>query len=711
MSRIVSTISATNFAGYNPERRSHVGLAALAHIVQDRPGSVASSIIGALNNSPQTQLKKLRSWASLRNNVSFMGKTYEAINRNPYVQPTSGGTNVLLPEDDPNYIPMAYPIVLPANLEWQWLDTKHRPSAAISWSADFNESSYTAKRIETGSTGVLAVRGPAIWTFWAVDYWVRNIGAALANQEKTWKASFNPETGIINMISESNWSWSINPGIDLNAEYLYMITALKSMYQYRIGSGDLLMEQIAAQVINNQDYGYYPFIPTLVNSIPVTDVSPDLFRQSKKAFKKLSGSSLASLMDQINESADTNNIDLGSIILGVQASSPKRFTREYIYRYCQGLRSRAGNPTGAFTVKIGNDTPYPGAWASESGYGLIFDHMLETSGTGLRTSGSEVGSLVWEVIGNEAKLHWQVSADEWRTMSIKKALGQLTGLPGANGQVALWEVVNSPGDSPFIFPLHEPTLNSMSKLDAIEVSQEAMNLIVGSYTLINTSSLLGGILFFVAGVLLVAFPPSAAGVGLLGTNAAVGAAIGLAGTAAAIAGLVINAVAALIVLKIISKASVAVFGEKIGAIIGAVVGFAAVTVGTGLMNGQSMSSIWSSMGSAQNIMALTNSVGSGISGYVSAAIAELNAEMQDMSATFESKTTELEKAYAEEFGYGSRVLDPMSLTGSVSGNFMETPSIFLTRTLLTGSDIAEISLGMIDSFTDLTLTSELPGTA
>ena len=713
MSRIVSSISAANFAGYNPKRRSHVGLAALAHVVQDRPGSLATAIVGAINNSPKTQLQKFRKWANSRENVSFMGKTYEAINRTPYIQPTSGGSNVLLPEDDPNYIPLMYPIRLPAALEWQWLDEWYKPRANIGWSSDFNQTSYTAKRAEAGSTGVLVRRGPPVWTFWAVEYWNRRIGPKPGDRDKTWKGSFNPTTGVINMVSEGNWNWSFNPGIDLNGEYLYMTTAKSDMYQYRIGSGDSIMEQVAAAIPAETDFGYYPFIPTTVNSIPVEQGCEELFKQSKKAFKKASGSSFSKLLDQMNESSESSSIDLGMITLGVQASSPKNVMKEYIFRYCQGLRQRAGNPTGAFTVKIGNDTPYLGAWVSESGYGMVFDHMLETSGTGLRTPDSVIKSLVWEVTGDIAKLHWQVSANEWRTISIKKAICQLTGLPGANtgGQAALWQVVNNLGDVPFIFPLHEPTLDTMPKLDAIEVCQEAMNILVGSYTLINTSSLLGGILFFIAGVLLVAFPPSAAGIGLLGTNAAVGAAIGLAGTAAAIAGLVINAVAALIVLKIISKASVAVFGEKIGAIIGAVVGFAAVTVGTGLMNGQSMSSIWSSMGSAQNIMALTNSVGSGISGYVSAAIAELNAEMQDMSATFESKTTELEKAYAEEFGYGSRVLDPMSLTGSVSGNFMETPSVFLTRTLLTGSDIAEISLGMIDSFTDLTLTSELPGTA
>lgn len=709
MSRIVSSISATNFAGYDSKRHSYVKLAALAHVLQDRSGGIGSSITGALNNSPYTQLKKMRDWASIRANTSHLGQVYEAINSTPYIQPTSGGPNVLLPEDDPNYIPLAYPIRLPAAVEWLWLDQWYKPRANIGWSSDFNQASYTSRRQDAKSTGVMAFRGPPVWTFWAVEYWWRRAGTKPKDREKTWTASFDEATGVINMVSLGAWNWSFNPGIDLNAEYLYLTTAKTDMYFYKIGSGDPIMEQVAAALGPQEDSGYYPMIPTVINNHSVSKNSPHLLKQAEKVFKKASGTKLSKLLDEIEGNSDVGNIDLSMVFMGVTANSTKRFSREYIYRYCQGLRERAGNPNGAFTVKIGNDTPYPGGWASESGYGIVCNYMRETVGTGLRTPGSVVKSLVWEIVGEEAKLHWQVSANEWRTMAISRAIAQLTGLPGATGQVALWHVINNQGDCAFIFPLHEPTLKTMSRVDAIEVSQEAMNLLVGAYTLIDTSSLLGGILFFVVGLLLVAFPPSAAGIGLLGSNAAVGASIGLVGSAAAIAGAVINAVAALIVIKIISKASVLVFGDKIGAIIGAVVGFAAVTVGTGLMNGQNMSAIWSSMGSAQNIMALTNSVGSGMSGYISAAIQDLQLEMKAQSEFYDAEFQKIQKNYADEFGYGNRVIDPMSLTSAVSGNYMETSQEFLTRTLLTGSDIADISLGMIGSFTDLTISSALPG--
>jgi hypothetical protein len=40
--------------------------------------------------------------------------------------------------------------------------------------------------------------------------------------------------------------------------------------------------------------------------------------------------------------------------------------------------------------------------------------------------------------------------------------------------------------------------------------------------------------------------------------------------------------------------------------------------------------------------------------------------------------------------------------------FWESQTAFLDRTLMTGSDIAEMSLDMLTNFTDLTLNTDLP---
>lgn len=710
MSRLVGSLSGTNLGNSKQKRHKFLPLVVLSHILQERKQTISQSIVDALKLSPLVQAERARKWWRTPGNASYLGDVYEAIDRSPEIVTSDGVSTVQLDREGMTFN-YNYPIRVSAELEWLWFDSWLRPRQDFVWREGYDFARFQTERAASNLSSFYPRVGPAVWTYWAKTYWDATTPADPFSREKSWYATYDSATGTITLTSDGNWTRSFNPGIDMNAQYLYTGWDL-GFYPYKVGGTDTILNQIvdACTATPEPDYGTYPFIPVRLNNEAVNKSGPEISAQAKKLFKKATGSKLTKLLETLEDNPNVREIDLGMIMFGIEANNTKAYAKRYIYQYFQGLRTRAGNPSGAFTLKLASNVPYPGGWASNAGYAVTFKGLSETTGTGLRIPGSEVGSLVWEVVGEVAKLHWQVTADEWRTMSIDCAIARWMGLPG-DSVIKLWEVVLTTTDTGFLIPFHAPTLKAMRKTDGIEVAQEGLNLIVGTYTLIDTSSITAGIIFFIAGVLLVAFPPGAPGaIGLLGANAAVGAAIGLAGTAAAVAGAVINAVAAIIVMKLIQKGAMLVFGEKIGAIIGAVVGFVAVTVGTGLMNGQSISQIWGTMGSAQNLLALTNAVGSGISGYISASIADLQAEMQEYSDRYTQKMSELDAAYAKEFAYGNRVIDPMSLTGTQSGNFLETPSQFLSRTLLTGTDIADISTSMISSFTDLTLTSELPGT-
>jgi hypothetical protein len=68
----------------------------------------------------------------------------------------------------------------------------------------------------------------------------------------------------------------------------------------------------------------------------------------------------------------------------------------------------------------------------------------------------------------------------------------------------------------------------------------------------------------------------------------------------------------------------------------------------------------------------------------------------------EEQLSEVKAQYESEFGTGIGYIDPLIFT-STRKLIIEKSDTFLTRTLMTGSDIAEISLSMINDFTDLTL--------
>jgi hypothetical protein len=219
------------------------------------------------------------------------------------------------------------------------------------------------------------------------------------------------------------------------------------------------------------------------------------------------------------------------------------------------------------------------------------------------------------------------------------------------------------------------------------------------------------IFVFVAIIAITVATGGAAAPGLLGAAGSVGASLGLTGLMAVIAGAVINALAAMIVMQIVGQLSTMVFGDKLGAIIGTVVTLVTMQFGSNLLNGSSIASSWGNMMQAENLLKLTMAIGDGISAYVQASAAGIITKTQELIENYEQKSEEISELFAKNIGYDMGSLDPMNLTNSVFGNPMEPPFQFITRTLLTGSDIADMSLNMLSNFSDLTVNTNLPFSA
>ena len=385
------------------------------------------------------------------------------------------------------------------------------------------------------------------------------------------------------------------------------------------------------------------------------------------------------------------------------------------------------------SFRVGNDPLTNATYLFE----LTWRDISETFGSGLLKPDAKVGD-VWFSTGTEAllpaigaigsdgttntilasprtfqaagtTLNWQVSATEWRSLTLTGMVHRNFIYQGNYVEVTLESALSDPEESGFLVPLHKPTCDTMGLVTFTQMTNACAYLVVNCYKVVKPGLLgtLLSIFFVVALVITIVIAPELAP-GLLGTNASVGAALGVSAALAASVGALINAIAAMILMKIIQKVSVAVFGEKLGEIIGAVVGFVAISVGSGLSAGQSLSTIWGNMMSASSLMQLTSAVGGGISGYVQGALHELSQQMQDFKTQNDEQLTQVQELYAKNIGYGNAMFDPLSLTDTHFGNYNETPKQFLTRTLMTGSDIADISMNMIGKFTDATLTTDLP---
>lgn len=308
---------------------------------------------------------------------------------------------------------------------------------------------------------------------------------------------------------------------------------------------------------------------------------------------------------------------------------------------------------------------------------------------------------------------YQESANSWKRLTIQGLKHTNRVYKGKAVEISAWEALDDTEESGFIIPLHESIFREMPLTKATQFATANSYLVLNCYKVVKKkwyqTGIFAVILIVVMIVVSIYFPPAAgAGGGLLGSGAAVGGAIGLSGTAALIAGAAINAIAAMVVINLITKIATEVFGEKIGSIVGAVAAVFVMQVGTAVSNGASMASAFSGLMNPVNLLRLTNAVGQGYQGYLQASTAELMGKTQEVLEDYEGAMGEISSKMYELLGSEQGVVDPLAFLDSTNGTIgAESRDSFLARTLLTGSEIADMSMELITEFTNITLDTSM----
>jgi len=277
------------------------------------------------------------------------------------------------------------------------------------------------------------------------------------------------------------------------------------------------------------------------------------------------------------------------------------------------------------------------------------------------------------------------------------------------------EALEDEDESGFLIPLHYPTLKAMSLVKATQMTTANTFIVFNSYQEVKVKwyqkSIFKILVVLASVAIAVIFPPSAglgSVTGIFGTNAAVGALVAGAGASvatAAIVGAVVNGIAGMLIAGMIQKYSAKIFGDKLGAIIGTLISFVAFNYGAEFFQTGSFDIDWTAMMRADNLMALTDSVQNAASNWMAADTAEIYEEIEGLDANYKDEMDKIAALTEEIIGLTGEPFDPMLLT-DVRMEYGEPSDVFLDRTLLTGSDIAELTHSLIDNFADLSL--ELP---
>ena len=296
------------------------------------------------------------------------------------------------------------------------------------------------------------------------------------------------------------------------------------------------------------------------------------------------------------------------------------------------------------------------------------------------------------------------------------------------------EALQDSDDSGFIIPLHEPTLKRLGAVKATDVAKESFLMVFNSYQVVKKKWYQSGIFGFILAVIVIVVAvvitvitagagspaAAAAGAGILGSAAAVGGALGFTGLLAIAIGAAANAIAAMIVLQLVNVAGSAVFGEKIGRILTAVAAVI-MTLGTG-PNGFSFDNVmssagWGNMAAIDKLALMTNAasdlVGSiqqdqleGILKKTQNVLEEYNEEMDKLEELMKELDTDgiIDPSMLVDFTSPLQEWNQMGQTWQRAAFFGETPQDFLDRTLLSGSDLIELSHSMVTDFVDAALT-------
>jgi hypothetical protein len=314
---------------------------------------------------------------------------------------------------------------------------------------------------------------------------------------------------------------------------------------------------------------------------------------------------------------------------------------------------------------------------------------------------------------NRITIYWQDEPDSYRQMNVYN-LHHRNNIYGSRTiEITGSQALADPDESGFIIPLHEDVYKQAPLVEATQMATAVAYMVFNCITIVKQKWYETIVFKIILVIVIIAVTiwiggaGIAAAPGLLGTNAAVGAALGFTGTAAAIVGAIANALAAMILTQIIQYGANAIFGEKIGALVGAIASVIAVSAGSVLMSGGSLAAGFSQLMQPENLLRLTMAAGEGYSRYMQIDLSERVTKMQNELDSLSRQNAEVQDRYREAFG-NRGFLDPLAI-GTVDFNYVpESSQSFLTRTMMTGGDIADLCVNMPSNFLLYTATPILP---
>lgn len=508
-------------------------------------------------------------------------------------------------------------------------------------------------------------------------------------------------------------------------------------FMYAIGSA--MYPDIDAWLSDNAlTSPYYPAIPLRRDNkdlLSGSNKNTELYKTSKKLLKRV-GIEIDDLGESLNSNANVKDIDYAFVVFGVALNNKSQEGKRYLHKFFQYLRgisspgaTKAAHEDWASRFAAGQEnTPSqlnmvqvysPKNRSSNYDVKIQWDYIdtrivagqafpgarksdVDISMSGTRT---EYSFLNMEIKQDSSKLYVRCQLDEnsYEEMEIAGLVYDNYIYDGKSVTITAYDAFHDPEEEGFIIPMNQQVLRSMSLRDVTDLSYQCCHLVLNCYQVVKQKWYQRGIfkviLMVVAIVLMYFYPP--AGVAALKTAIAATFVV-LSAVMVKLVAVLVYMMAMMIVGNILLKVSTKVFGEKWAALVAAVV-TVVLAYATGGGSAAANQAQGSTLLSAQNLMTASSVLGKGYAGYVAAQTKGVMADITKLNEEFEKKFDELEKMTEKMLGTNTDLLDIQAMTAATYQLYFEPVDEFLTRTLLTGNDICEVTMGQIESLTEFGL--------
>lgn len=388
-----------------------------------------------------------------------------------------------------------------------------------------------------------------------------------------------------------------------------------------------------------------------------------------------------------------------------------------------GIRPYPQLPTASVSLKTltAFRLNYSVSWGKvvkSSGTGKAYPDMKtgEVRITKAGTSRDEIrfdnnGSFIFKYFSSDSateiiEIRYQDKVDSWVSLRVYGLQSANIINRGKGINVSAYAALDDPEESELLIPVNNAVFSSMRLIDRTQLAVTMSYVVLNYYAeykekwyqrdfgkaIIMFALIVITVLTFGAGA------PLTSGVGAI-----VAATVGATGIAALIIATAVNALVGMIVSRLVTKAAVAVFGEKIGMLIGAIVSVMVMNGLNSYMNTGTVN-IMSSF-TAPNLIRMGSAISQDMAKTMQQESANIMEAMKGAQEEFQAVSDQLTKLYENEFA-DSTFFDPLKFLEK-SKNSQETfelPDLFFARTLMTGSDIADLSNNAIEATINLEYT-------